>query len=102
MRMLLWLRLAQLARHIPSFLKLFWRLLLDRRVSPLPKALLLIIPLYLLDPWDLIPDFLLGVGWIDDAIVSYLVLRGFIALCPRMVVVEHVARIEAENRPRIP
>jgi len=102
MRMLLWLRLAQLARHIPSFLKLFWRLLRDRRVSPLPKALLLIIPAYVFYPLDLIFDFLAGVGWIDDVIVSYLVLRGFIALCPRLVVAEHVARIEAENRPRIP
>lgn len=105
MRVLLWLRLVQLARHIPNFLRLFWRLLWDRRVSLGAKALLLGIPIYLFLPWDLIPDFIskiiFGLGWVDDAVASYLILRAFIAFCPRMVVAEHVARIEAGNRREI-
>lgn len=105
MRALVWLRLAQLARHIPNFLKLFWRLVCDRRVSPAAKALLVAIPAYLFFPWDLVPDFIskviFGLGWVDDAVVAYLVLRGFIALCPPRVVAQHVARIETENRRSI-
>ena len=105
MRALLLLRLAQLARHIPNFLRLFWRLVLDRRVSPIGKALLLLIPAYLFLIVDLIPDFigisLARFGYMDDVLVAYLVLRGFIALCPPKVVAEHVAKIEAESRPSI-
>jgi len=105
MRSLLWPLLAQLVRHIPNFFRLFWRLFRDRRVGLLPKTLLLVIPAYLFLPWDLVPDFLsrviVGLGWVDDAIVAYLVLRGFIALCPPPVVREHVARIEAETRRSI-
>lgn len=105
MRALLWLRLIQLARHIPNFLRLFWRLLWDRRVSLLAKSLLLVIPIYLVTPLEVLTNafnaVLPGLGWVDDAVVSYLILRAFIALCPPMVVAEHVARIEAGNHREI-
>src|SRR5689334_4135300 len=39
---------AQMLRHVPSFARLYWRLFRDRRVSLLPKALLVLIGLYLL------------------------------------------------------
>lgn len=87
--------MAQLFYHLPSFLKLFWRLLKDRRV-PLPPKLLVILALaYVFTPIDLLPDFLAGLGQIDDLVVIFLGLQAFVRLCPQEVVREHVQAIAA-------
>ena len=56
--------------------RLILRLMLDRRVPIWSK---LIIPggiIYMLSPFDIIPDFLIGLGWLDDivAIVATTIL----------------------------
>lgn len=79
--------------HFPRFVKLYWRLFRDRRVALLPKIILVAGLLYLICPDDLIPDILGPIGFLDDAIVLAIVLRGFMALCPRTVVEEHVRLI---------
>lgn len=38
-------------------------------------ALTLVALAYLISPLDFIPDFLIGVGWLDDATVLYWMLR---------------------------
>ncbi|MEK7378708.1 MAG: hypothetical protein AABZ71_07370, partial [Candidatus Binatota bacterium] len=53
-------RLWQLFYHLPSFLKLFWRLLKDRRVPIRPKLLLVLLLAYIVAPVDLLPDIFLG------------------------------------------
>lgn len=82
-------------RHLPDFVRLYWRLLRDRRVSIWPKALLVLAVLYVVSPIDLIPDFLPFVGEVDDLIVIIAACRLFISLCPREVVRDHVQRIDA-------
>jgi uncharacterized membrane protein YkvA (DUF1232 family) len=44
------------------------RLLRDRRVPRRAKAALLVLLAYLLFPFDLVPDFVPVVGYLDDAI----------------------------------
>ena len=88
-------RIAQLWYHLPNFLKLFWRLLKDRRVSLWPKLVLILVLLYVFSPIDLLPDFLVVLGQIDDLVVIFLGLRVFIRLCPKEVVREHVLAIAA-------
>ena len=83
--------------HLPSFLKLFWRLLKDGRVGWTPKFLILMILAYVVMPVDLLPDFLPGLGQLDDLILIFLGLKGFIRLCPREVVREHVQAIAARD-----
>ncbi len=53
----------------------YWGRLLFRRDTPLKvKAILAVAIIYLLSPFDLVPDWLLGLGFLDDfAIVSLLV-----------------------------
>jgi uncharacterized membrane protein YkvA (DUF1232 family) len=81
--------------HAPNFIRLFWRLLKDPRVSIVAKLPLLIGAIYFVFPFDAIPDFpLVGLGWIDDAVVLYLGALAFIKLCPRHVVAEHVRLID--------
>ncbi|MBI2304868.1 MAG: DUF1232 domain-containing protein [Chloroflexi bacterium] len=73
--------------------RLVFRLLRDKRV---PGAVKLIIPamlLYVISPIDLVPDFLLGLGYLDDIAVLLLGFRLFIAFSPRRVVEEHLREI---------
>lgn len=47
------------------------------------KALMLLVPLYLISPIDLIPDFIPIVGWLDDAIVIPLLVSFIFKLLPQ-------------------
>ncbi len=91
------LRALRFIRHLPQFVKLYWRLLRDRRVSIWPKALLVLSLLYVVSPVDLIPDVIPFIGEVDDLVVLIAVCRLFMYMCPREVVQEHVARIAAEK-----
>ena len=88
-------RVVQLVTHLPSFVKLFSRLAKDSRVALGPKLLLAGILTYLIFPIDLLPDFLVGLGQVDDLLVLFLGLRLFLRLCPKAVVQEHVRAIAA-------
>ena len=86
-------RLMAVIRHLPNFLRLFWRLFKDSRVGLGPKLLILGLAAYFLLPIDLLPDFLPGLGYIDDLLLTFVGLKGFVSLCPREVVREHVQAI---------
>lgn len=88
------LSMVRLLIHLPNFFKLYWRLFTDRRVSLLPKALLVLGLIYLLVPTDAIFDFLVPLGLVDDTAVLIAAAKGFMALCPRRIVEEHVRLID--------
>jgi uncharacterized membrane protein YkvA (DUF1232 family) len=75
-------------------LRLSWRLLRDERVSTLKLALPALLVLYVVSPIDPIPDFLLGLGQMDDlgvVIAGVLLLARLIPmLAPGDVVDEHL------------
>jgi uncharacterized membrane protein YkvA (DUF1232 family) len=81
--------------HLPSFIKLFTRLMRDSRVPAAVK----LVPLgsigYLILPTDLVPDFLPGLGQLDDLAVIVGGLKLFLRLCPPDVVQQHVQSIAA-------
>ena len=89
---------GQVLRHVPSFAKLYWRLFRDRRVSLLPKALLVLLAIYLLSPLDFVPELIPVVGAVDDLVLGAGGLWLFVRLCPPPVVREHVTQIAAESR----
>ncbi|MGD0947310.1 MAG: DUF1232 domain-containing protein [Candidatus Binatia bacterium] len=82
-------------RHLPNFVRLYWRLFWDVRVSIWPKGLLLLSFLYVLSPIGLILDVIPFFGEVDDIVVVIVVCRLFMYMCPREVVQEHVRRIDA-------
>ena len=85
--------------YFPHFLRLYWRLFLDRRVPFYLKAILVSGVIYFLSPIDLIPEiFNPLLGFIDDFVVISLVMKGFIKLAPQAVVAEHVRAIQGLNR----
>jgi uncharacterized membrane protein YkvA (DUF1232 family) len=64
-----------LAGFIPDCLVLVSRLARDQRISRPRRAALFLVLGYLALPIDLVPDFLPGIGQLDDAIVLGLALR---------------------------
>ena len=81
--------------HAPNFIRLFWRLFTDKRVSFLPKLVMAVGAIYFVVPLDGIPDFpLVGLGYLDDIVVLYVTAKLFIRLCPRNIVEEHVQLID--------
>jgi uncharacterized membrane protein YkvA (DUF1232 family) len=70
--------------------QLIYRLLHDDRVPTLLKvAVPLGVAAYFVMPLDLIPDFLPGLGQIDDIAVLLLAMNVFVNLAPQVVVAEH-------------
>jgi len=77
--------------------RLGWRLLRDPRVPALPKWL---IPagalIYLVSPIDLIPDFILGLGQLDDLsviAVAVALITLLVRWSPREIVDEHAVSL---------
>jgi uncharacterized membrane protein YkvA (DUF1232 family) len=64
-----------LAGFIPDCLVLVSRLARDSRISRPRRAVLFLVLGYLALPIDLVPDFLPGIGQLDDAVVLGLALR---------------------------
>ena len=70
--------------------RLIMRLMLDKRVPVWSK---LIIPagiVYLLSPFDIIPDFLIGLGWLDDIVAIFATGTLFLLSIPSDVLREHL------------
>ena len=81
---------------LPHRLRLLWALFRDDRVSPWLKRLgPLGALLYVLSPIDVIPDFLLGPGQMDDlgviALMLFVLSKVIVRFAPPAVVAEHLA-----------
>jgi uncharacterized membrane protein YkvA (DUF1232 family) len=89
-------KLGQLDFGAIERLRLGWRLLRDSRVPTLPKLLVPLAIIYILSPIDVIPDFLLGIGQVDDISVIGLILAviaGLVRWAPQHIVAEHAAHL---------
>lgn len=60
-----------------------WRAFLAPETPIWLKALMLLIPAYLLNPFDFIPDFLPVVGWLDDLVIIPLLVSLLVRLVPQ-------------------
>lgn len=76
------LALPRIAMLIPKLMK-------DKRVPARTKAALAGLAVYLISPWDLIPDFIPGLGQLDDAVVALLFVDGILNHVDDEVLVEH-------------
>jgi uncharacterized membrane protein YkvA (DUF1232 family) len=68
-------RIAALLRVVPDILRLVRNLLVDRSVPPAVRVALIGLLAWLVNPIDLIPDFIPVLGPLDDVVVAILVLR---------------------------
>ncbi len=70
--------------------RLILRLMMDRRVPVWSK---LIIPggiIYMISPFDIIPDFLIGLGWLDDIFAIIATTTLFLLSIPSDILREHL------------
>jgi uncharacterized membrane protein YkvA (DUF1232 family) len=78
-----------MALFAPRLLVLVARLLRDPRVAPRQKAILVFLAAYLASPIDLIPDFIPGLGAVDDLILAAYALDQILNRVPEEAVREH-------------
>ncbi|MBN2373215.1 DUF1232 domain-containing protein [bacterium] len=84
--------------HLPSFIKVFGRLMKDRRVPWYAKALPCLAIAYIISPFDLIPGILVPlIGGLDDLIALLLGMKGLVALTPRHIIDEHLSMIDQKH-----
>ncbi|MGH7550255.1 MAG: YkvA family protein [Gemmatimonadota bacterium] len=81
--------LRELALFLPHFLVLLKRLLGDPRVPRRSKLILGGTLLYLVSPIDVVPDFVPGLGQVDDLVVVLLALHNLLNHVDEKVVLEH-------------
>ena len=87
-------RIGLLAKAIRN-LRLVWRLLRDGEVPLRAKLVPLMVLAYLVFPSDLLPDYILGIGQIDDLAVLLSASKLFVSLCPAAVVRRHQQDMDA-------
>ena len=83
-------RLLLMVPYVGQMLRVSWLLFWDRRVSIFLKILPLAAVLYVLSPVDFLRDYMLGIGQIDDVIVTGVLLTLFVVLSPKQLVSEHI------------
>jgi uncharacterized membrane protein YkvA (DUF1232 family) len=73
--------------------RLFWRLMLDRRVSWTLKVYAGCGLVYFFSPLDVVPHDFTGLGLLDDIIVALVIMQALIEMAPPQVVDEHCERL---------
>ena len=70
-----------LRRHLIALWQAFWH-----RATPIYlKIIMLAVAVYLFSPVDIIPDFLVGLGWVDDVLLVSLASNWIIRRLPPQV-----------------
>jgi uncharacterized membrane protein YkvA (DUF1232 family) len=80
-------------REMVQQVKLAYRLFLDDRVPLLLKLIPLVALGYVIWPFDPLPDFIPGLGQLDDIAIVMLGLRLFFEFAPPAVMHEHLQRL---------
>jgi uncharacterized membrane protein YkvA (DUF1232 family) len=80
-------------------IRLAWRLLLDSRMPIILKVIPLFALAYALSPIDLIPEYLIGVGWMDDAGLLLLAVALFNGSAPDGLWAEHMWQLRRGHFP---
>ncbi len=73
----------------PRLLRLVWRLVRDPRVPARSKASLVVLIGYIVLPIDVIPDFIPGLGQLDELVLTAFALDQILNRVPYEVVAEH-------------
>src|SRR5438309_1598253 len=78
--------------HLPTLVRLLFRLLGDSGVALAGKALFFAAVVFIISPFD-VPNFVPVLGEMSDLMLALLACRWFINSCPAEVVAGHLAAI---------
>jgi uncharacterized membrane protein YkvA (DUF1232 family) len=92
---------VNLFRRAIAHMRLATRLFREPQVPLIFKALLIGAAGYVVLPFDLLPDFIPGLGQLDDLTVMVLAIESVIALVPSRLVEHHLNGI-LDGRPFVP
>lgn len=81
--------LHELATFLPNFVVLLKRMMTDPRVPKRSKMIVAGTALYLISPIDVIPDFVPGLGQLDDVVLAILALHSLLNRVDEGVILEH-------------
>lgn len=81
-------RLLPIRSLVIPFLKLVWRLFIDKRVPAFTKIIPLLALAYVVSPYDIVGDRIPVLGQLDDVIVVGFLFLLFIAASPNHVVAD--------------
>ena len=79
--------------------RLIGRLLRDSRVPLRAKLLVLATAVYIVSPFDLVPDMIPLHGWIDDILALLLSSVMFLGMVPGEVLLEHLRGLNSPTAP---
>ncbi|GMQ84503.1 MAG: hypothetical protein BMS9Abin07_0067 [Acidimicrobiia bacterium] len=82
-------RVREAVLLLPNVIKLLARIVRDPRVPVRAKAFSGAVLVYVLSPIDLIPDFVIGFGQLDDIILSAVAIQHLIDSAGPEIVAEH-------------
>lgn len=71
--------------------RMILRLMLDRRVPVWSKLIIPLGIIYMISPFDIIPDFLIGLGWLDDIFAIVATITLFLLSIPSDILREHLS-----------
>ncbi len=91
-------KVTEVIDQLPHYARLLAGLLTDRRVSAVNKALVGIALVYLVLPFDFIPDYIPFLGQVDDVYLIMLALRRLVADAGPRVLAAHWTGSAAELR----
>jgi len=72
---------------------LLFKALIDKKTPLLPRTLIIILILYIISPFDIIPDWLLVLGIVDDLLVIGLFTKLIKQLLPKKLKEEFSGKI---------
>lgn len=82
-------RTADYLLLLPDLFVLFVRLARDERVPKEPKIVAGITIAYLISPIDIIPDMIVGLGWLDDLVLAVYALKRVLLDVDQEIILEH-------------
>ena len=96
-----WLTRPLALRSLVRQIGLAVRLFREPRVPTALKAIPIVAAMYVISPVDIVPDFILGLGQLDDIGVVLMAFEFFVRLCPTGAQSFHREAI-AQRRPYAP
>lgn len=81
--------LHELTTFLPNFVVLLKRMMTDPRVPKRSKMIVGGTALYLISPIDIVPDFVPGLGQLDDIVLAILALHSLLNRVDEEVILEH-------------
>jgi uncharacterized membrane protein YkvA (DUF1232 family) len=85
---------AELYRHLPDLYRFLVEMALDSRVPERDRACTLSVVKYIVAPYDLIPEAIVGTsGFRDDLVLAAMMTEGLCIACDPALAVEHWAAV---------